>query len=176
LGKEYHALIASFNANPATTAAGVCNHLMSYDYPEEMLSKSKPASDVFTSSANTVHRGHGSRPRQGGSYCPDNTYGGHNGGGTMVAATIVVATTNTVGAPHVAKMVRMVIVINRQKAGMGMVMVIAHPLRIKMSHANFARNMGIPQASVGGATAMLMMIVMMIHVMMIKVCTWHVWC
>jgi hypothetical protein len=81
LGKEYNGLVASINTNPATTAAGVCNQLMSYDYRDEMLSKSEPAPDVFTSSANAAARGHGSRPGQGGGYRPNNTYGGPNGGG-----------------------------------------------------------------------------------------------
>jgi hypothetical protein len=39
-----------------------------------------------------------------------------------------------------------------------------------MSRAKFARNMGIPQASVGGATAMMKM--MMTHTMMRKVRIW----
>jgi histone deacetylase 1/2 len=80
LGKEYNGLVASINANPATTAAGVCNLLMSDDYRDEMLSESEPAPDVFTSSANAAARDHGSRPGQGGGYRPDNTYGGPNGG------------------------------------------------------------------------------------------------
>jgi hypothetical protein len=64
----------------------------------------------------------------------------------------------------------MVVVINRQQGGMGVVMATAHLPHIKMSRANFARNMGIPQASVGGATTMMKM--MMTHTMMRKV---HIW-
>jgi hypothetical protein len=95
------------------------------------------------------------------------------GAAIMAAATMVVAATNTAGATHVAKTVRMVIVVNRQQGGMGVIVVTAHLLHIKMSRAKFARNMGILQASVGGATAMMMMIMMMMtHIMMRKVRIW----
>jgi hypothetical protein len=110
LGKEYNGLVASINANPATSSAGVCNQLMSYDYRDEILSESEPAPDIFTSLANAAARGRGSRPGQGGGYRSDNNYGGHNGGSYNGGGRNLHR-----GRPHVAKMAPVAIVVNRQK-------------------------------------------------------------
>jgi histone deacetylase 1/2 len=80
LGKEYNGLVTSINTNPAITAAGVCNQLMSYNYRDEMLSESEPAPNVFTSSANDAARGRGSRHGHEVGYRSNNNYDGNNGG------------------------------------------------------------------------------------------------
>jgi histone deacetylase 1/2 len=81
LAGEYNALVASINANPATSSAGVCNQLMAYDYRQQMLSESEHPTGVFTSSANAAARGRGSRPGHGGGYRHgNNNYGNNNYG------------------------------------------------------------------------------------------------
>ena len=76
LGTDYNAVVASANANPATTTADVCNQLTAYDYHQQMLAESEQPSG-FTSSANAAARGRGPRPGHGGGYCP----GSYGGGG-----------------------------------------------------------------------------------------------
>jgi hypothetical protein len=77
LAGEYNALVASINANPATSTADVCNQLMAYGYRQDMLAESKHPTGVFNSSENAAARGRGARSRHGGVY-RHGPYGGNN--------------------------------------------------------------------------------------------------
>ncbi|KAM0884943.1 hypothetical protein ACQ4PT_030646 [Festuca glaucescens] len=207
LGADYTPFVASINVVPSTTLADMCVQLTAYDQHQSMLSEFGQDSAPFQSSVNGVVRGRGcptrpSNPRggydqyRGPPRGPDyHDYRGNSGGGqdyrsnyggwAMITVAILEVAMTFTDLAHMITIkvslligtmeIRWAVVPTR---GVVVVAVVALPPLSWMFTVRFARSMIILHISVGGASRIVRMMMMIstlsVKVLMawIQICIW----